>query len=101
MKKIEEELDYGDYKIVYSKIITNDNMYYTIDYHTKEEILERKKAVEKETTESISEADIIDNFIREDVCRIITAPGDLIYLPYETKLLNKKEIKETVTTFKY
>ena len=101
MEKKEKEIEYGDYKEVYSKIITNEGMYYTIGYHTKEEILEIKVEREKETTESINEDDIITDLIREDVCRIITAPGDLVYLPYETKLLNKKEIKETVTAFKY
>lgn len=92
------------------KIQTYEGLYYTINKHTKEEILERKSKYEETTTESYSYNEIIDSFVHEDLCHLMgigreelssinTTKDGLIYLAYEKKIINRKEIKESLIQF--
>lgn len=92
---------------VSTKIVTYDGMYYTIAKHSQEEILDFKNTYESEYNESISISEVIDELVTQDLLGIIVKPDEellkqviitedgLIYLPYERKLINRKEIKES------
>ena len=92
------------------KVVTYEGMYYTIGKHTKDEILDYKREWERETTESISYDEILNEIINQDLISVIINPQErlgcvtvtdegLIYLPYENKLLNRKEIKESLIQY--
>lgn len=111
-KEIREELWFNEMLV---KIETYEGMYYTVGKHTKEEILERKKEWEKDSTESIPYTKIMDSFISEDLAYVMginqieislfvegkksCEDSGLIFLPYEHKILNRKEIKESLIQF--
>ena len=91
------------------KVVTYDNLYYTLNIHSKEEIEDRKKNWEEDSTESYTYDQIIDSFVAEDLNSIISRGNDLavqttddglIYLTFENKLLNRREIKESVIQYK-
>ena len=95
------------------KIVTYEGMYYTVGRHTKEEIEERKreweeKAWEESNNRLFTYKEIIESFISDDLAyvmgtTIIDKPSlqdsGLIWLPYEYKILNRKEIKESLIQF--
>lgn len=85
---------------VYSKIVTYDGIYYTVGIHNKDEILEMKKAREEILKNYVDIEDIVKELVAEDICRIVTNPNDLIYLPFESKIINRKEIKESLIQYK-
>ena len=105
----EKELLFNEFLV---KIETYEGMYYTVGKHTKEEILERKKEWEKDTTDTFTYTKIIDSFISDDLCYVMglnqieiskgkksCEDSGLIFLPYEHKILNRKEIKESLIQF--
>lgn len=107
MKRTIEDIDFNEIKL---KIQTYENMYYTIDTLTKDAILSIKKELEKETTESVDIDDIINHWKTDKLCQIFginmldgkyIVEDKLIYLYEEQKLINTKEIKETLVEFKY
>lgn len=55
------------------KISTYEGMYYTINKHTKDEILDRKKRYEEASTESYSYNEIINSFIHEDLSTLLVS----------------------------
>lgn len=94
------------------KIETYEGMYYTVGKHTKEEILERKKEWEENNNNVFTYNKIINSFIGEDLAYVMglnqleistgkksCQDDGLIYLPYEYKILNRKEIKESLIQF--
>lgn len=83
-----------------TKIVTYEGMFYTLNIHTKEEVMELKELREKNCNHSFKVEEIMDELVREDVCKLVTSECDLIYLPYETKVINRKEIKESLIQFK-
>ena len=104
-----EELMFNEMLV---KIETYEGMYYTIGKHTKEEILERKKEWEKDSTNSFSYTEIMDSFISEDLAYVMginqievslgkrsCEDSGLIFLPYEHKIFNRKEIKESLIQY--
>ena len=108
-KEIREELWFDEMLV---KIETYEGMYYTIGKHTKEEILERKKEWEKDATESITYTEIMNSIVSEDLAYVMgldqieialgkrsCEDSGLIFLPYEHKILNRKEIKESLIQF--
>ncbi len=108
-KEIREELWFNEMLV---KIETYEGMYYTIGKHTKEEILNRKKEWEKDSTNSFTYTEIMDSFIGEDLSYVMginqieisagkksCEDSGLIYLAYEHKILNRKEIKESLIQF--
>lgn len=97
---------------VITKIETYEGMYYTVGKHTKEEILDRKKDLEKRGAKKITYSEITDSFIRDDLDSVIGSnhinavtgnkwcdDSGLIYLDHEHKIINKKEIKESLIQF--
>lgn len=94
------------------KIETYDGMYYTVGKHTKEEILERKKQWEENNNNTFTYTKIMNSFISDDLCYVMglsqidiladkksCQDNGLIYLPHEYKILNRKEIKESLIQF--
>ena len=105
----EEDFKYLLSDEVLVKICTYEGLYYTYNKHTKEEIIEKKKELEKENI-NYSYNEIIDDLIKEDLSNLIgninpyelnvnASNGDLIYLFYENKIINRKEIKESLIQF--
>ena len=102
----ESEIEYRPNEVL-TKIVTYDGMYYTIGKHSQEEILDFKNTYESEYNESISISEVIDELVSQDLIGIIVVPEEsllkdvlvtedgLIYLPFEHKLINRKEIKES------
>ena len=84
---------------VITKIVTYDGMYYTIGTHTVKEIETMKKAREELLNHSVEEDEIIKELVNEDVCSLVKIQDDLIYLPFEAKIINKKEIKESLIQY--
>lgn len=87
-------------EMIITKIVTYDGLFYTLNEHPREQILEILEDRKQCCTEEFTEEQIIDEVIKEDLCHLITSKEDLIWLPYENKIINKKEIKESLVQFR-
>lgn len=97
------------FKELLVKIQTYDGMFYTIGKHSREDIEDAKKEFEECTTDKYEYDEVINTLITEDLMGLLSATpehpvvvhanGDLIYLPYEHKLINRKDIKESLIQF--
>lgn len=92
------------------KVVTYEGMYYTIGKHSKEELEDIKRQWEEQEKNSISYDEVIDETIKQDLINVLlnsdeilgavfSSDEGLIYLPYENKLLNRKEIKESLIQY--
>ena len=109
MKKEKEELLFNELIV---KIETYEGMYYTVGKYEKEKILQRKEDWEKNNNKIFTYTEIMNSFIDEDLGYVMglnqleissgkkeCEDNGLIFLPYEHKILNRKEIKESLIQF--
>jgi len=98
-----EEYEDNNRIVATAKIVTYDGMYYTINKYSNADI---ESVRLKQTTIDglacgvvLDDEAIINDLVREDLWNIINTKEDLIFLPYEAKIINRKEIKESLIQF--
>lgn len=105
---MEKSMTYEEYEnnnriVATAKIVTYDGMYYTVNKYSNVDIDSVK--LKQSQMDGIACAVVLDDdaiikdLVREDLSNIINTKEDLIWLPYEAKIINKKEIKESLIQF--
>lgn len=85
---------------VYLKISTMDGFIYTVCDYSKDQIMILKKEMEEARSNSITVEEAVKEIVSCDLENIVRSKEDLIYIPYEAKILNRNIIKETLIVYK-
>lgn len=90
----------NSFEKVYLKISTMDGFIYTVCEYSKDQIMIQKKEMEEAQNNSITVEEVVKQIVSLDLENIVRSKEDLIYIPYEAKILNRNIIKETLIVYK-